>query len=100
MKVDKFEMHLRSTNLSENTESFIFNTWDLVPLPGIEPGPPALGAQSPSHWTIRGVPLVRFLLLVCLDLGLCVGHSSKPLVLCPPQRRSEDREVAGTHEGL
>ena len=29
---------------------------DLVPWPGIEPGPPALGAQSPSHWTTREVP--------------------------------------------
>ena len=26
---------------------------DLVPWPRIEPRPPALGAQSPSHWTTR-----------------------------------------------
>ena len=25
--------------------------WDLVPWPGIKPRPPALGAQSHSHWT-------------------------------------------------
>ena len=25
--------------------------WVLVPRPGIEPEPPALGAQSLSHWT-------------------------------------------------
>ena len=30
--------------------------WDLVPWPGIEPGSPALGAQSLSHWTTREVP--------------------------------------------
>ena len=30
--------------------------WDLVPWPGIETGPPALGVQSPSHWTTREVP--------------------------------------------
>ena len=30
--------------------------WDLVPWPGIEPGPPALGAQSLSHWTTRDIP--------------------------------------------
>ena len=30
--------------------------WDLVPWPGIEPGPPALGEQSLSHWTTREVP--------------------------------------------
>jgi len=28
--------------------------WDLVP--GIEPRPPVLGAQSLSHWTTREVP--------------------------------------------
>ena len=27
--------------------------WDPVPWLGIEPGSPALGAWSPSHWTIR-----------------------------------------------
>ena len=38
--------------------------WDLVPRPGIEPGPPALGAQSLTHWTTREVPCLRVLLLV------------------------------------
>ena len=28
---------------------------DLVPQPGIEPGPPALGAWSLTHWTTREV---------------------------------------------
>ena len=27
--------------------------WDLVPCPAVEPGPPALGAQTPCHWTTR-----------------------------------------------
>ena len=30
--------------------------WNLVPLPGIEPWPPALGTQHLSHWTIRDIP--------------------------------------------
>ena len=30
--------------------------WDLVPWPGIEPGSPALGVWSLSHWTTREVP--------------------------------------------
>ena len=34
--------------------------WDLVPWPGIKPGPPALGAQSLSHWTSREVPMLLF----------------------------------------
>ena len=34
--------------------------WDLVPQPGIKPGPPALGAESLSHWTTREVPANYF----------------------------------------
>ena len=30
--------------------------WELVPQPGIKPGPPALGVWSLSHWTTREVP--------------------------------------------
>ena len=30
--------------------------WDLVPQPGIKPGPPALGAKGLNHWTTREVP--------------------------------------------
>ena len=30
--------------------------WDLVPRPGIEPGPPALVARSLTHWTTREIP--------------------------------------------
>ena len=33
----------------------------LVPQPGIEPVPPALGAQSLNHGTAREVPMVEFL---------------------------------------
>ena len=33
---------------------------DLVPQPGIEPTPTALGAWSPSHWTTREVPVLQF----------------------------------------
>ena len=30
--------------------------WYVVPLPGIEPGPPALGVQTLSPWATREVP--------------------------------------------
>ena len=33
---------------------------DLVPWPGIEPGPPAMGPWSLNHWTTREVPLFTF----------------------------------------
>ena len=34
--------------------------WDLVPQPGIEPGPSAFGVWNLSHWTTREVPLTSF----------------------------------------
>ena len=36
---------------------------DLVPWPGIKPGPPALGAWSLNHWPTREVPRVCLVLL-------------------------------------
>ena len=30
--------------------------WDLVPQPGIEPGPLELGGQSLSHWATGEIP--------------------------------------------
>ena len=35
---------------------FRLGMWVLVPSTGIESGPPALGAWSLSHWTIREIP--------------------------------------------
>jgi len=32
----------------------------LIPHPGIEPGPPALGARNLSHWTNKEVPRLLF----------------------------------------
>ena len=32
---------------------------NLIPWPGIEPGPPAFGTRSLSHWTTREVPEVE-----------------------------------------
>ena len=32
--------------------------WDPVPWPGIEPGPPALGARSLNHWTTGKSPIL------------------------------------------
>ena len=38
--------------------------WNLVPWPGIKPGPPALEEWSLGHWTTREVPVV----LICISL--------------------------------
>ena len=37
--------------------------WDVIPWPGIKPGPPALEVQSLSHWTTREVPIYCFWIL-------------------------------------
>ena len=41
---------------------FSCSMWDLVPRLEIEPGVPALGAGSLSHWTTREVPRVQNLI--------------------------------------
>ena len=46
--------------LSCSTWSLNCSVWDLVPWPGIEPGPPALGAWSLSPWTTREVLRSQF----------------------------------------
>ena len=50
--------------------------WDLITPPRIEPGPPALGARSLSHWTGRKVPCLPFQLLEAeaLILSLLLPH--------------------------
>ena len=64
-------------------------TWGLVPWPGIEPGPPALGVQSVSHWTIREVPHIYIFLKMKVynfceqrgaieDVRVNECHSEKP----------------------
>ena len=64
----------------------IFNCsmWDLVPRPGIKPGPPALGTWSLSHWTAREVFFVQFWVGTLsgvqpmdFDTASCVNSGSK-----------------------
>ena len=52
-----------------------WSKWVLVPWLGIKPGPPALGAQSLSHWTDSEVPRQTSEELVSLPLQ-SVGQSS------------------------
>ena len=46
----------------------------LVPRPGIEPGPPAVEAWSPNHWTAREVPGFFLLMEQCPQLGGWGAH--------------------------
>ena len=43
-------------HLDAACEVFRYGMWDLVSWPRMEPGPPALEAQTLSHWTTREVP--------------------------------------------
>ena len=45
--------------------------WDLVPWPGIEPGPRALGVWNLSHWTTREVPVMYILTFIPLLYIVC-----------------------------
>ena len=88
------------------------SVWDLVPWPEIEPGPPALGAQSLSPWTTREVPnLICFLdasliwlLVRCFTSLLVVGKRpqffhhlglSAGLLEWPPDMAAVSTERAG-----
>ena len=50
--------------------------WDLVPGPGIEPRPPALGVQILSSWTIRKVSM--FLFYVCESFSFVNNKTFAP----------------------
>ena len=49
-------IYLAAPGLSCSMQTLSCSIWDLVPWPGIEPGPPALGAWSLNRWTTREVP--------------------------------------------
>ena len=51
-------------------ETLSYEMLDLVPWPGIEPQPPALGVRSLSHWTTREVPC--YLLLPTKKMSLTI----------------------------
>ena len=80
---------------------FSCSRWDLLPWLGIEPGPPALGAWSFSHWTTRELLIFPFFivyfevqiiyLFIYLFIWLLVLASlslQPPPELCNQQRNS------------
>ena len=72
--------------------------WDLVPGPGIEPVPPALGAQSLTHWTTREVPPRLFMSLSPI-LHLFEAHfRGQWFPNCTPQHPRTLAAPAGHHE--
>ena len=69
----------RILKLSCSMQTFSCGMWDLVPWPGIEPRPLALGVQSLSHWTTREVPFLGDLLLPPFLLSLYLWG-----IICSP----------------
>ena len=59
-------IYLAVLDLSCSILSLHCGMWDLVPWPGIEPRPPALGAPSLIHWTTREIPYTWHFKLVIL----------------------------------
>ena len=57
---------------------------DLVPWPGIEPGPSAFGVLSLNHWTIREVPYSLLEQFLCFSVGSEQGKTDEHL--CQPSR--------------
>ena len=60
-KINHYLFNLAAPGLSCSMQTLSWGMWDLIPRPGMEPGPPVLGAWSLSHWTTREV--LRILLL-------------------------------------
>ena len=59
-------IYLSVPGLSYGMPDFSFSMWNLVPQPGIEPRPLALGVQSLSHWTSRKDPGGPCLVCFCI----------------------------------
>ena len=51
-----FSVYLAALGLCCCMQTLSCSMWALVPGPGMEPRPPALGTWSLSHWTAREVP--------------------------------------------
>ena len=55
-------IYLAAPGLLCGIQALSCSMWDLVPWAGIEPGLPALGAQSLNRWTTREVPFPSYLI--------------------------------------
>ena len=69
--------------------------WDLVQSPGIKPGPPALGAQSLSPWTIREVLDAYF---ICIIYDITKILRGKLIILKRKERETKRTSDQPTEE--
>ena len=52
------------------------------PQPEVKSKPPALGVQSPNHWTIREVPRLHLLSAYCVP-GSVLGTETTKAIISP-----------------
>ena len=78
VKLKKYLFILLHQVLGATCGIFSCGMWDLVPWPGIEHRPPALGVWNLSHWITRGsqfCPKLSFLAEVALNTGTRRGFT-------------------------
>ena len=75
-------INLAVLSLSCSIRTLSCSMWDLVPWPGIKPGPPALGAWNHSHWTTREGPFSFFFLIPNLTQHVFHGGSDGKKPTC------------------
>ena len=80
-------------------QALSYGMWDLVPWPGIEPGPPALGGQSLSHWTNQKVP-VAYLFITSTSLSSLGRLGNKPTSAQQMQRTGDNSPVSSVSSPL
>ena len=61
------------SGLSCHSGIFSCGMWNLVPWLRIEPGSPALGPCSLSHWTLPETPAVFFFILYCFLIAFIIN---------------------------
>ena len=67
--------------------------WDLLPRPGIEPGPTALGVRSRTHLTTREVPKTVQLLKGNLSVNLHDPRLSKYFLNMTPKAQQQAKKI-------
>ena len=70
--------------------------WDLLPRPGIEPGPTALGVRSRTHLTTREVPKTVQLLKGNLSVNLHDPRLSKYFLNMTPKAQQQAKKINWT----
>ena len=77
--------YLTALGVSCSMRALSCSMWNLVPWPGMESGPPALGAWSLYHWTTREGPSHFVWRLAYISLLLCLSNlPTSPHLSLPP----------------